>query len=591
VHRINPDRHDRTILDPATGREHCFIADSAVAISRGSPLADEPGLGDLTLGGFLREVTARSGTREALVQRRHDGTRECWRYDELWQQSLKVARALVACGIGKGERVGVLMTNSGEFLAAVFGAALAGAVASPLSTFATPRELEQLVHDSACSVLLFERHIGSKDFARMLYELEPSIATAEHGKLASRRFPFLRYVAAFGDGELKGAIESSDRFLARGDEASPAFVEARSRDVAPSDPGVLFFSSGSTGRPKGILSAHRAVTVQLWRMRRQQGLAQDVRYWTANGFFWSGNFAMAAGATLAAGGTLILQRLFQPEKSLALLQTEDVNFPFAWPHQSAQLQAAANWSQVNLSSLRYVDPESPLARHPTVHAEWLEPRYCYGNTETFTLTTGYPAGTSREQARGSHGLPLPGNSIKIVEPLSGRPVTVGARGEIAVKGPTLMLGYLGKSTDETLDEEGYFRTGDGGYLDTDGRLFWEGRLNDIIKSGGANVSPIEIDEIISSCPGVKLSQTVGVPHETLGELIVTCIVLHENARLDEGAIRAYARERLASYKVPRRILFFPEQALQLTGSAKVKTAELRQLAARELAGESDERRN
>jgi acyl-CoA synthetase (AMP-forming)/AMP-acid ligase II len=176
-------------------------------------------------------------------------------------------------------------------------------------------------------------------------------------------------------------------------------------------------------------------------------------------------------------------------------------------------------------------------------------------------------------------VPLPGNRIKIVDPLSGRVVPLGERGEIAVKGPTLMLGYLGIPLDETLDDEGYFRTGDGGYLDTEGRMFWEGRLNDIVKTGGANVSPIEIDDVIRTMPGVKMLQTVGVPDDLLGELVVTCLVPHDDAALTEADVREFARARLASYKVPRRVLFFAERDLQMTGSAKIKTADLRKLVA------------
>ena len=197
----------------------------------------------------------------------------------------------------------------------------------------------------------------------------------------------------------------------------------------------------------------------------------------------------------------------------------------------------------------------------------------------------YPANTSREVAGDSHGPPLPGNSLKIVDPLTGVVVAVGARGEIAIKGPTLMLGYLGTPLDETLDEDGYFRTGDGGSVDEAGRLFWEGRLNDIIKTGGANVSPVEIDSVIINCPGVKLTQTVGVPHESLGEMVVTCVVRQDGARLDEAAVRDFARVKLASYKAPRRVLFFSESDLALTGSAKVKTADLRKVVAAILEAE------
>jgi fatty-acyl-CoA synthase len=217
-----------------------------------------------------------------------------------------------------------------------------------------------------------------------------------------------------------------------------------------------------------------------------------------------------------------------------------------------------------------------------VSTQWREPR-AYGSTEAFTLITVFPAGTADEVAADSHGRPTAGSTIKIIDALGSTPVPLGERGEIAIKGPTLMLGYVGIPLDETLDEEGFFRTGDGGYLDGEGRLFWEGRLNDIIKTGGANVSPLEIDEVIRQCPGVKVTQTVGVPDDLLGELVVSCIVPVEGAFVDEAQVRAFAREQLASYKVPRRVLLFCEEELKTTGSAKIKTADLRKLASERLS--------
>jgi fatty-acyl-CoA synthase len=563
------------------------VRDPTVSIVRGTPLSQEPGLGELTLCGFIRQVTERFSDREALVERR-PGSVERWSYCDLWNRSVEVAMALVAAGLGKGERVGILMTNRPEFLSAVFGSTLAGGIAVPLSTFSTPHELEFLVGHSACSFLLLERGVLKKDFSRILCDLDPAIGTAAAGGLASVKFPFLRRLVMIdGDAPL-GAIETWGNFLAGGANVAQAQVTARSAAVSPADPAMIFFSSGSTSRPKGILSAHRSVAIQCWRMRRQQDLGDDVRAWTANGFFWSGNFAMVAGATLAAGGALVLHRIFNSEEALALMEQERATFLFAWPHQWAQLEAAANWRQVDLSSLKYIDVDSPIARHSTVHSSWTEPRHAYGNTETLTLSTGYPANTSRQAAGNSHGPPLPGNSLKIVDPLTGSVVPIGARGEIAVKGPTLMLGYLGMPLDQSLDDEGYFRTGDGGYVDEAGRLYWEGRLNDIIKTGGANVSPLEIDSVIKDCPGVKVAQTVGVAHETLGELVVTCIIRHDGAVLDEDTVRNFAKLKLASYKVPRRVLFFADADLPLTGTAKVKTGDVREIAAKKLAAEARE---
>ena len=552
------------------------------SVVRGIPLSEEPGIGALTLGGFLREVTDRFGPREAACISLPEGV-ERWSYNELWERSVAVAQALTACGVSKGTQVGILMTNRLEFLSAVFGTALAGGVATPFSTFSTPPELEILLQSSGCAVLLLERRVLRKDFAETLAQLEPQIASAAPGALCSLKFPLLRYLAVVDTAECSGAMESWDSFLARGSAVSRQLIEAAAACVSPSDPGVLFFSSGSTGRPKGILSAHRGVCLQLWRWRKWLALQDDVRSWSANGFFWSGNFAMAIGGTLSSGGALVLQRTFDPEEALELMDAERATALFAWPHQWPQLVGARNWDRVDLSSLRYIDANSPIVRHPTVSSDWTEPRHGYGNTETFTTSSIFPANTPPDVAGGSNGEPVPGNTFKIVDPLSGATIPLGERGEIAVKGPTLMLGYIGLPLDETLDAEGFFPTGDAGYFDGQGRLYWEGRLSNIIKTGGANVSPIEVDEVISACPGVKLSQTLGIPDDLLGELVVSCIVSLESAGLSEDGVRGFAKEKLASYKVPRRVLFFKDDELRLTGSSKIKVDELRELAIKRMS--------
>ncbi len=558
-------------------------ASQQLSIVSGPPLSDEPGLGSLTLPGFLREVTLTYGEREALVFRNADGVTR-WTYAQLWERATEVARALRRCGIGKDARVGVLMTNRPEWLAAVFGTSLAGGVAVTLSTFSTPPELDHLIRASAVSVLLFERKVLSKDFAAVLAELEPEIGTARPGALESAKYPFLRRLVVLG--EPVPGIEAWDEFVASGHGEPRELIEATAAAVLPSDAAVLFFSSGSTSKPKGILGAHRGVCIQLWRFRRMYGFSpdDDVRGWTANGFFWSGNFTMVLGSTLASGGALVLQPTFDAAEALELMQAERVNFPFAWPHQWAQLEGAPNWGRVDLSSVRYADFKTPIAHHPTVSGEWYEPGHAYGNTETFTITTGYPANTPPEVHADSFGVALPGVTLKITDPLTGGLVPRGEAGEISVKGPTLMLGYIGTPLDETLDTEGFFPTGDGGYLDGDGRLYWQGRLTDIIKTGGANVSPREVDEALIAHSGVKVAQTVGVPHHTLGEVVVGCVVPHDGAILDSEQLLAFLRQRLASYKVPRHLLFFSEGEVAVTGNAKIKAGELRELAAKRLAG-------
>lgn len=553
------------------------------SIVAGLSLAAEPDLGALTIPGYLKEVTSRFGPREALVMHAPQGTVR-WTYTNLWERSVEVARALLATDTGKDSRIGVLMTNRPEFLAATFGVALAGGVTVPLSTFSTVPELEYLLKTSGVSVLLFENEVLKKDFAQMLIELEPAIAGAPPGSLMSPKFPFLRrlvQVDGISGARARADIEHWTDFLARGASVSSELAAATAATVTPADVGVLFFSSGTTSLPKGIFHAQRAVALQWWRWPRVMSALEKVRCWTANGFFWSGNFSMVLGCGLTTGGTLVLQPTFQPEEALELIEAERVTLPIAWPHQWAKLEGARNWNDVDLESLRYVDPDSPLGRHPTVKTRWLEPP-AYGATETLTIVAAMPLRSASERVSHLQGPPLAGMTLKIVDPLTGRIVPRGERGEIAVKGATLMLRYIGVPADEVLDAEGFFRTGDSGYLDEAGRLFWEGRLTDLIKTGGANVSPREIDAALMAYPGVKLCRTVGVPDPALGEKVVACIVPHSGATLDEMAIRDYLKERLASYKVPRRVLLMREDELSMTGSEKVKAAALIARAAERL---------
>jgi len=150
-----------------------------------------------------------------------------------------------------------------------------------------------------------------------------------------------------------------------------------------------------------------------------------------------------------------------------------------------------------------------------------------------------------------------------------------------------MLGYIGKTLEDCFDDDGYYCTGDGGYVDANGRLFWEGRLNDIIKTGGANVSPEEVDSIIAKFPGIKRSQTVGVEHDTLGEMVVSCIVALEGVSIDTQELSAFLKQKLASFKLPRKVLSFAESDFAMTGNEKAKAKEIKAAATHRLkaAGE------
>jgi len=548
---------------------------------RGTPLADEQ-LGAVTLGGFLREVCRKYAKKEALVFHPPEGSVERLTYEQVWETAFTVARALAARGVTKETRVGLLATNRPEWVTAMFGIALAGGTCVTLSTFARADELAYMLRVADVSLLILEREVLRRDFANELIEVCPELADTR-GEVQSTGLPFLRRAVCIGKSAPTGAFELWSDFLQNGPLSPTRLLEAIGEEVSPADRGLVFFSSGSTAKPKAILHTHRAAAIQCWRWRRIFAVDPDVRTWTANGLFWAGNFAMALGTTFAAGGSLVLQRYFEPGESLKLMQDERVSLPLAWPHQWAALASDPAFLEVDLSKLRYVGEASPLRAHPTVRTNWQEPLSAYGTSETLTLSTVHPSGTPAADVEGNHGLPLPGNTVRIIDSEMGRSLKRGEIGEIAVKGPTLMLGYLRVPREDTFDEEGFYRTGDCGYVDDEGRLHWHGRTSDKIKSGGADISPLEINDVLRECPGVKIAETVGVPHNTLGEEVVSCVVPKEGATFEEGQLRAFVSKRLSSYKVPRRILFVQESDLRFTDTKKVKTKELRELAKGRLA--------
>jgi fatty-acyl-CoA synthase len=546
---------------------------------RGPPPESEAGIGALTLGGFLLEVVQRYPDREALVFHARDGVAVRWSYRELEREARRVARALLAGGAGKDTRVAILMGNRPEWVAAAFGVALVGAVSVPLTTYFEPPELDHVLRHSDAQVLLTQSRLLGHAYVDQLAGLCPELRDAAPGELRSARFPQLRRIAALGLDGPRGAAETWEAFLGSGQGVADGIVDATAAEVTPADHALIIYTSGTTATPKGILHPHRGPALQSWRFAQQLRLDPSVRVWSAFPFFWSAGFVMVMGATLAAGGCIVLQEHFEPGEALHLLETERVTSPHAWAHQLAELEDHPDWPRVDLSAIRHCEAFTSFGRHPTVHVEdaW-SPRAAYGLSETCTIIASLPADTPREVRERSQGAILPGNSVRIVDRDTGAALPVDAIGEITVKGPTLMLGYVKKLPEECFDDDGFFHTGDAGFVDGELYLHWTGRMTEMIKTGGANVSPVEIEETLLRHPGLKAALAVGVADEKLGEMVVVCAVAHDSVSLDEDDVREFLRGRVATYKIPRRVLFFDETELSLTGNAKIRSDELRKLA-------------
>jgi acyl-CoA synthetase (AMP-forming)/AMP-acid ligase II len=205
-------------------------------------------------------------------------------------------------------------------------------------------------------------------------------------------------------------------------------------------------------------------------------------------------------------------------------------------------------------------------------------------SETCAFVSAHPADTPRERAKVGHGALLPGARLRVVDPESAKLLGVDEEGELCVSGATRMLGYLGRAPDECFDEDGFFRTGDAGHVSADGNVHWSGRRTEMIKTAGANVSPAELEVALRACPPVKLSRVLGVPDARLDQAVVACIVLRDEEAATAEDVKAFLRERIAAYKVPKHVLFFDDDEMPMTGSdAKVRDDALLELVHARLA--------
>lgn len=540
---------------------------------------EPPDSSHFTWGQFLEDLVERHGDRCAI---RFEGSDISSR--DLQVDARRLAKALAASGVAKGMRVAVHMANRPEFAVASFAIAMLGAVLVPVNTFATPDEREYILRHSDSALLLFQHKLLKHDFVQELLALLPELNETGAGLLCSGNTPQLRQVVALGLQQSCGRIQAWDDFLETGNDFPDTILDALMAEVHPADEGLIIYTSGTTSRPKGVLHMQRAAVIQSWRIANYQRLSRDDRVWTTYPFFWSAGICMALGATMAAGATLVLQETFEPGAALQCLVDERANATQCWPHQAKAMAEHPLYATLDLS---HIDKEV-YRMQPDIDPAldvW-GTQGSFGMTETFTFTSDLEADAPVALRHDTAGKPLPGMSVRILDKESGAILPDGEEGEIAVKGLTLMRGYYKVEPESTFDADGYYHSQDGGHLDAEGFLHWKGRLSNIIKTGGANVSPLEIEETLLSFPNMRTGIPFGAPHPTLGEVIVLCAVAIKGNSLAEKDIHAFLRTKLASYKLPKKILLFEETDLSFTGNQKIQTSKLFDLALARLRDEA-----
>ena len=577
-------------------------------------LALQPDASRLTWARLLDDAAERHGDRIALGARdASGGTWPAVSFRALRTRSRDLARGLIGAGVVKGARVGVLMANGPDWVEASFAASLVGAVLVPVNTFATPAERDYILRHSDASLLLMHPGLGKRNFLAEFATSHPQMQGSVPGRLRLTALPHLRRIVCVGEGMKEGAeegpgegpgegaeegpadaagaygVESESDLQGLGSDVSDALLDAAADQVHPSDDGVLIYTSGTTAHPKGVLHRQRAPAIQSWRFAEHMGLTADDIVLTAQPFFWTAGIAMSLGASLAAGAPLFLEPVFDAARFLERIEGERITTLHAWPHQEKAMADHPDAQTRDLSSLSKIEFASPLAPLAGLEHDGWGTYGSYGLSETFTLASSLPADSPADQRRGTNGRALPGMTLRILDIESGEPLTEAMeKGEIAVKGLTLMRGYAKVDPELYFDDEGFFRTQDGGALDGEGLLHWSGRLSNLIKTGGANVSPLEIEAALAHCPEIGVGAAVGVPHPVLGEIIVVCAVPAPGIEVSEPALLATLSEKLAAYKRPKRILFFSAEELSFTANQKLQVEPLRELALGRLRAENAE---
>jgi acyl-CoA synthetase (AMP-forming)/AMP-acid ligase II len=510
-----------------------------------------------TIPAALERAARDFGDAEAVVDRS-----DRWTFAQLHDESLRVARALAASGVRPGDRVALWSPNSAHWIAASFGVYAAGAVLVPVNTRFKGMEAAHVLGRSGTSVLL-----ASTD----------AVGTNLVGLLEAADLPSLRETVVVEGPAHTGTVRWDD-FVARGaaDGDRPLPV------VGDDDLADIVFTSGTTGAPKGAMLGHgpSVRTYEAWS--DAVGLQRGDRYLCVYPFFHTAGLKSAVLACVLRGATVLPHAVFDAGVVMQRVAQERITVLPGPPTVFQSMLEHPERAQFDLSSLRLsvtgaatVPVEVVRRMREDLHIASVVTGY--GLTETTGTVSMCHHDDSPEVIATTVGRPLPGVSVRVADE-KGATVPTGETGEILVKGFNVMRGYFDdpEATAEAIDDGGYLRTGDIGFLGDDGNLRITDRKKDMFIVGGFNAFPAEIEGIMLTHPGVAQVAVVGVPDDRLGEVARAYVVRRGGQAVDEAQLIAWCREHMANYKVPREVQFV--QDLPLTASGKVQRFRLRQPA-------------
>jgi fatty-acyl-CoA synthase len=519
-----------------------------------------------TIGANLDATIARHPARDALVD---CPTGRRWSYAELGAAVDELARALMAAGVAKGDRVGIWAPNCPEWVLVQYATAKIGAIMVNINPAYRRHELAFVLNQSGVSVLVSYPRYKSSDYRELVDQVRPDC-------------PALRRVVYIGE-------PSWQQLVAEGAAIPHDGLAQRAAELSCGDPINIQYTSGTTGFPKGATLSHHNILNNGFFVGELLGYDEHDRICLPVPFYHCFGMVMGnLGATSHGACIVIPAPTFDPAATLRAVAEERVSSLYGVPTMFIAELGLPDFTSYDLSSLRTgIMAGSPcpveIMRRVVSEMNMAEVSICYGMTETSPVSTQTRRDDDLDRRTATVGRVMPHVEVKVIDPGSGITLPRGEPGELCTRGYSVMLGYWDEPdrTAESIDATRWMHTGDLAVMREDGYLTIVGRIKDMIIRGGENVYPREIEEFLYRHPKVSDVQVVGVPDEKYGEEILACVILRDPAeRLDAEEVAEFCRGQLAHYKIPRYVQVV--DSFPMTVSGKVRKVELRERAIREL---------
>lgn len=489
-------------------------------------------------------------------------------YAQFAQRIKQFSRGLLAAGVKEGDKVAVWLPNGIEWVDAVFSLANIGAIFVPVNTRFKTEELEYILRQSDSSALILGESFQKAEYLNMFLKLCPEMVSSKAGGLNSAKLPGLKTITCVSEKRIPGAYFFKDLF-SMGQEIDLKPVED---SVDPHQTVSILYTSGSTAFPKGVMLTHNNILRNGFEIGERLGLSAEDRYFNPCPYYHNAGLVDGLLAVLTHGSCNVTLPSFDARESLAVMERERCTVVGGIQTMYVKMMEEPGLDRQKLS-LRTGWTTGP----PQTVRDIYEKMGVSGITNLYGISEASPCCSisdclhdSLEDRMNRMGKPLPDVEMKIISPQTGEPLSPNEKGEICVRGWNLMQGYYNKpeETAKAIDSEGWLHTGDLGFIDEKGQVFFMGRFKNVVRSGGENISPEEVENFIFRHPKVKHVEIVGLADEKWGQRVVACIELKDGMEATSEEIIGFCKERMANFKVPKEVHFVTDWPM--TGSGKVQ---------------------